>query len=175
MILTELLIETECQHLDYHEDAIYCYTHGDYSNFAMTNSTIMSSMTIKLNSLNTSYKSLIINPARKLRHVINIYFFSLILVGTQVVCQVRGFCVLSFDEKRGSENSSLQINGTESFEFQCCITNSQFYTAMTRIQCLIFTASNNWYNDDLGNVYLSNTHFTSKFDNKNIIIIFAVL
>ncbi|XP_065915674.1 uncharacterized protein [Dysidea avara] len=127
--------------VDYSGNAIYCYTDGNYANFTMFNSTIMSSIYIQLNSLNASlsiYKSSFINPVEKniqlytetYSKYLLVDFSGLILVGIQVVHQVRGYpnkCVLSFNELRGSDNSSLHINGTESFGFQSYIRNSQFY------------------------------------------------
>ena len=120
-------------------NAIYYYSDGSFANFIITNSTIVNSIFIQISSTNSSlsiYDSSF-KPGKTDVNV-NMELYSknlfvnlseLTLVGTQVIqditCKTHN-CVLQFDKLTVTNNSGLQIDGTESVGFQSYITNSQF-------------------------------------------------
>ena len=118
---------------------IYCYTKGTNAVFNVNNSIIMNSLYLQFSSLNVSlsiFQSSVGVTKGSIGSLHVETFSKYLLVDyctvnftrTKVVHSVRNhpnYCVLKFNELI-SDNTSLQVDGKESFGFQCYITNCIF-------------------------------------------------
>jgi len=118
---------------------IYCYTKGTSAVLNVIDCVIMNNVYLQFNSVNVSLSVAKsgIGLSKGVMHLFvetfSKYLFSNLsainLTRTKVLHKVRNhprYCILRFDEINGNYNTSLQVDGTESFGFQCYITNCIF-------------------------------------------------
>ena len=124
------------------EDAVYCYTGGNSTNFVVTNSSIYNGMLIVSTTIHTSVlmdnslwgyvKEGSLLLAIESYYNLFVSFSNMNLMGTQIAITLvqsdPQHCVVKFDRSNISHNSNLRIDvGFTDTECQCSITNCQFY------------------------------------------------